>query len=140
MTKTTTSVRRLAGAAAVLSLALLPSLPGHAVDDTTAPTTTIAAKDFEVRHNAPLGAPIVRGAATDDLSGISEVSVRFTRGYVPKTTITSARVRCTDATQKTCTWVATAPTDPGVYKVVAHAIDNAGNAEAPVAAVTLIVT
>jgi hypothetical protein len=100
--------------------------PRPAASDRTAPRadiTTPGGTQVQVTQPAT-----VDGTATDLAAGVRDVTVTFqpTSGGAP--TVVPAKVSCSDATRRNCTWSAAVPSVAGAYNVTARAVDRASNA------------
>jgi hypothetical protein len=96
--------------------------------DAATPETTVPSRQAVVGKNK-----VVQGTATDALSGVARVTVRYD-GHLGTTTV-AATVACGSGG---CTWTAPPPPKAGAYMVTATAVDVAGNVDATPATGTLI--
>lgn len=96
------------------------------IEDSTSPVVAITSPSSTSILVA--GQTQVAGTATDNLSGVSAVSVTFTATTLGTTETAPATVSC-DGPRTTCTWTVTTPSTltPGTYNVQAQATDRAGN-------------
>jgi hypothetical protein len=109
--------------------------PTRPAADRTPPRLTISTADgTQVSTSSPAS---VDGTAADAGSGVARVSVAFTRSAGGGTTAVSGRLHC-DASGRSCTWTAKAPSIAGQYAVSATATDRAGNTS-PVRTITYTV-
>jgi hypothetical protein len=69
------------------------------------------------------------GTATDDLSGVDQVTVTYTNSVTGAVTVVQATVNC-DAARLSCTFSAEGPA-PGRWNANARSRDRAGNVETP---------
>ena len=97
--------------------------------DPEAPKTTIAPKTVALGTDR-----YVVGTASDALSGVKRVVVRFT-GVLGTLTIVEADVTCDTGG---CTWAAKVPARPDRYNVRAKAFDTVGNVDASPASTDVI--
>jgi hypothetical protein len=87
--------------------------------DRTAPTVTV---DPTVDGHARRGTPLT-GRASDALSGVATVTVRYVPARPGGATVTTTGTVSCDAARRVCTWSASPPTTAGRYRVEATASD-----------------
>jgi len=104
--------------------------------DVDAPRSSFSISDNAIVLSAPLGT--VSGAVTDNLTGVESLTLTFTPTLPAGGSTVSATLSC-NASRKSCSFTAPAPTVPGLYTVRAKAVDSAGNEEFPGATVSIIV-
>jgi streptogramin lyase len=102
--------------------------------DRTKPRTTITPPPLGIIN---LGSPL-RGTASDALSGVSSVQVRYQPIIIGQPLTVQATLTCTDATRRSCGWTAKTPS-LGLYSVVAQATDVAGTVDQPGASQILVI-
>ena len=103
--------------------------PTRPAADRTPPTarfTTAGGTQFSLTSPST-----VDGTASDAAAGVGSVNVTFTRGTGGGTTTAAARVACSDASRRSCTWSADVPDVAGQYDVTVRSTDRAGNPSAP---------
>ena len=112
-------------AAGPLSPAASPT-PRPAASDRTPPLAAISTPggtQVEVTQPAT-----VQGTARDRGTGVRDVAVTFQPASGGAPTVVPAKVSCSDATRRDCTWSADVPAVAGTYNVTARAVDRASNA------------
>lgn len=97
--------------------------------DLAAPVARFGTADGAILADAePLLVRAVEGTATDALTGVGSVTVRFSPPEPTGGAVTvAATVTCEDATRRVCTWTAEPPAALRRYRVRAEAADRAGN-------------
>ena len=109
---------------------LLPAAPPtRTAVDRTPPTATIAtANGTQLSLTTP---STIDGTASDTGSGVRSVTVTFAPASGGAATTSPARVVCTNASRRGCSWSAKVPAVVGRYNVSARAVDRSGNASQP---------
>ncbi len=72
----------------------------------------------------------INGSASDNLSGISGVTVKFVNTFTGSSQTANATVNCAEP-RTSCSWTVKAPTVIGSYRATSVATDRAGNAQNP---------
>lgn len=99
--------------------------------DAAPPVSSFTTTDNAVLYGAPPAFErVVRGAATDDGSGVRIVTVTFT-SQTGGVVAAEATVVCEDGSRRVCTWHAAPPAQAGRYRVRVFAVDRAGGTESP---------
>lgn len=109
-------------------------------DDDLAPAAAIQTPNLSIVEGEYYRGGSVAGVATDDRAGIRGVEVTFAPLQGTIGSPVRATIGCATPARRSCSWSATVPSFPGVYRVSARPADRAGNVGAESDSILIVVT